>query len=482
MKNIFSPVKIGFIAVLMIILTACSVNVEDIDSRTAVSSFIRETQDIFAFGSADLDEILIKAKYEKVPKFGMMLEGELKQFKEVLDMDVPVYYAVQGPMNNNDMPEATYAFLSVKNTDLFVEDLVKRGFDIDEKAEIKTGQDEGFAIGIRGKLAIVIVKDGDFDGEKMLKEAFAKTEGDPAEDRVNQILDSKGDLVFGVNMASLYNTSNTDLSKLSKDKQKEIEEMVNDSYIETVVRFEDGAAVIETKNYFSQKLKDRMFLKSDPKAPLLAKLGKGAPRMGVAINIDMDKMQQFMDEFSPDAADELARAMGGPGQIALMAGGKDGLAGLFDGRFGFVLYSDGQNEPDFNFFIGLRKNGVGLAEMGKGFIEESDGKFEVTANSAALYSNPSYAPPGKLQLPQGCEKFGKSAVSGFISFEGLNFDEMDLEGEENLIRSIRYITIDYNNDGGTIYLKAKDGKENVLEQFVQQMVTSMTEEINHMPI
>ena len=109
---------------------------------------------------------------------------------------------------------------------------------------------------------------------------------------------------MGVNVASLYNTSDTDLSKLDKKKQKEIEDMVADSYVQTIFKFEDGAATIETKNFFSDALMKRMFLNADGKAPLLAKLGKGDPRFGLSVNIDMKKMQAFMDEFSPDAADE----------------------------------------------------------------------------------------------------------------------------------------------------------------------------------
>ena len=59
-------------------------------------------------------------------------------------------------------------------------------------------------------------------------------------------------------------------------------------FIGTIVKFEDGAAIIETKNYFSDALKAKMFFNSDSKAPVLSKLGKGNARVGFSTNIDID--------------------------------------------------------------------------------------------------------------------------------------------------------------------------------------------------
>ncbi len=481
MIKIKSLIHLSFVAVLFSVLMACSTSESSIDTKTAVSSFLSKNDNIVAFGSADLDEILTKADYKSIPKLGMILSGEVESFKNLIDLDAPVYYAMEGPMNKEGVPEVTYGFLKVKSQDSLVERLVKMGYDIDETAELKVGQDEGFAVGIKNGLAIVAFKDGDFEAKEMLEKAFAMTEGDASGGKIDEILGAEGDIVMGVNVASLYNTSNTDLGKLDKDKIKEIEAMVAGSYVQTVFKFEDGAGIIETKNFFSDELSKRMFMNSDGKAPLMAKLGKGNPRFGVSVNIDMKKMQAFLDEFSPDAADQLARSMGGPAQMALMAGGSDGLAGIFNGKFGMVMMDDengrGIKEPDFSMFIGLAPRGVDLGKMAQDFLSYGDSDVQLDQSGLSVFSNPSYAPPGKMNLPKGCENFGKNGINVFMNFDGLDFDDLDLEDEANVIRIIKYITVEYNNDGGRIYIKAKDGKENLLEQAMKEIVNELADEI-----
>lgn len=481
-RLIHYPIQLMLIAFLLG-FSACSTDVNSIDSRTAVSSFLRENPNVFAFGSVDLEEILTKANYNKIPKVGIIIGGEIKAMKEVLDMDSPVYYAIEGPVDNDGIPAATYAFLKVKDQDKLVADLEKRGFHIDKDGDIKIGQDEGYAMGVRGSLAIIVAKDGDFDGKELLADAFKKTEGDPASDKVNEILDSKGDIVMGVSIESLYNTSDTDLSDLSDAKKKKLEAMVKDSYVQTTMRFENGAAILETKNIFSPELKKRMFFKSDGGAAILSNLGSGSPRMGVAANIDMKKLKDFMDEFSPNAMSDLTRSMGGMVQLALAAGGKDGVAGIFDGRLGLMMFSDGgMEEPQFNLFVGLKKNGVGLAEMGRDFIGSEAATFNVSSNGVQIFTSEEFSSGGRVKLPRGCENFGKTGFSAFISFEGLDYDDMDLDAGQNFVRAIDYATFEYTNEGGKIYVKAKNGQENVLEQIIREMMSAMSEDISRMSI
>ena len=87
-------------------------------------------------------------------------------------------------------------------------------------------------------------------------------------------------------------------------------------------------------------------------------------------------------------------------------------------------------------------------------------------------------------LPNGCEKFGKSGISAFINFEDIDINEFDFQiaSGERLLKIVNSITLYYNNEGGRIVLKAKNGKENILEQTVDLILKEFANELNSITI
>jgi hypothetical protein len=487
MKYLYILFNFVSFILLGLVMFSCS-DSSQIDPKDAISSFINNNDAIVAFGTVDLKGILDKVDYENVPKIGKLLSTEVTTIERFIDLKSPLYYAMQGPLDLDGSPEATYAFLGVLNSDSLAVELTQRGFDIGIKNEIQFCQDGDIAIGIKENLAIVVSKSSDFDTEKLITETFAKVDGTISGGSVDEILSQEGDFVLGVNMHSLYTTSNTDLGNLDDDMKRELDEALMNTYVQTVIKFEDGAAILETKNYFSDKLKGQMFFNSDESAPIVAKLGKGKARFGLSMNLDMKKMQAFIDAYSPETMQDLASLMGGPAQMALMAAGDDGLAGLFNGKFGIVMLGDpdldGALVPDFNFYLGLAPRGQDLAQMAKGMLDYAMAEVSLDKDGISGYSNSSYSPGynGKIVLPKGCENFGKSGISAFINFEGLDFDEMDLEGGGNVLRVVKYITFDYDENGGRLYIKAKEGKENILKQAIGVLVEEFSSEITGISI
>lgn len=486
MKNTYLTLKVIAVAFILGLIASCSGSSADQNTKDALSSFLNDNDAIVGFGNADLKAILNKSDYKNVPKIGKLLDGEMATLEKLIDFNAPVYYALEGPFDKDGSPAVTYAFLSVKSTDSLIAELTQRGFDVNEKKGMHYCSDGDVSIGVKGPLAIVVSKKGDYDSAKVLASAFKKTEGKVSGGKVDEILNVDGDIVLGMNVATLYNTSDTDLSKLSKEKQEELKTLVKDSYVQTVMKFEDGAAIIETKNFFSKELSDRMFFKSDNKAPIVAKLGQGTPRFGLSINLDLKKMQGLVTDFSPDAMDELGKAMGGPAQMALMMAGDDGFAGLFNGQFGVVMVGDPDMVegaiPDFNVYLGLEKKGKSLGNMAKDMMSYGSTEIKLTDDGLSASTNPIYASAGsaKLNLPEGCEDFGKSGISAFINLDGINLDDLDLEGEAKVLKVVKYITFEYNENGGRLYIKAKEGQENVLKQTMNVLIEEFSSEINKM--
>ncbi len=485
MKNINSIFKVVLVGLFLIVLSACGKSNSG-TSKDAASAFLSQNENIIVFGNTDLKAILTKSDYTNIPKLGKLLSTEFSALDKVIDFSVPLYYAVEGPIDNAGNPAATYAFITLKDQDKFIAEMTGRGFDFYNTGDLNYSEDGDFAIGIKNKIAIVVVQNADYEVESLMVDVFKKAESDLSGGATDEILGESGDLVFGMNIASLYSTSNTDLSDLSEEKKKSLKALVKDSYIQTVVKFEDGAAIIETKNFFSDELKEKMFFNSDSGAPVIAKLGKGNARAGFSMNVDMVKLQALVDEYSPEAISELARSMGGTAQFALATTGSD-MSKIFSGKLGVVMLGDlggnGTMVPDFNVFLGLQPKGRDIGEMAKEMMSYSVEDVQLDKDGLTLSSSSdNVSKNGGLIFPKGCEDFAKSGVNAFINLEGVDFDSMDLEGEANVLRVIQYITFEYDNDGGRIYIKAKKGKENILKQSMDVLVKELEAEINNMAI
>lgn len=473
---------------LVLVLMSCGTKNENRPLKDSLSAFLKDNKTIVAFGEVDIHTILKKSSYETVPKFGLLVKKELEGLRGEINVDAPIYFALEGPIAKDGTPTTTYAFLEVKNADSLNANLTERGFDIEEDGETFFHASGDVAFGFKNNLLIIVSKKGEFDGKKLADEAFDKATGEIAGGKIDQILSAKGDLVMGVNIENLYGTSNTELSDLSKEKQKKLQKMVSNSFVQSTLNLEAGAAVFETKNLFSPDLAKQMFFKNDGGAKIISSLGTGNPRMGVSANLDMKKMQGFLDEFSPSALDGLAESMGGPVQFALMTAGDDGLAGLFSGQLGVVLVGEtiggGSMVPDFNFFVGMEKGGKTLANGAKTFLSAGMAQVDLTDKSLAGYTNKNFIPMAgkKISIPRGCEVFGKKGVTMFVNLDGMDMSQFDFQEEEKLIYLVKYMTFEMDNNGSRLYLKAKDDKENVMKQMVTLLVEELSDKISGMSL
>lgn len=481
MKKIF-----GLLA-LLILVASCGGNKENRPLNEYASAFVKDNKAVVAFGKADLNSILTKTDYKKVPKIGVVIQKELDELKKSLNTETPVYFALEGPFLEDGTPTSTYAFFDVKNEDSLVAKLTVQGFDLEKQGDFHFFQSGDVSFGVRKNLGILISKKDEFDGAKMLESAFDKVKDDLSEGKVDQILNASGDIVMGVSIENLYGTSNTDLSKLSKEKQASLNKMVTDSYVQTTFKFENGAAIVETKNLFSEDLKKRMFFKKDPNAGVLARLGTGNPKLGLATNLDMKKFQSFLDEYSPNTLKDLGESMGGPAQFALATGGDAGLAGLLTGELGVVMVGEPnamEGLSDFNFFVGIGKNGKTLAESMKNLLSLGMAQVDLDGKGLSAYSNAQYIPQAgkKISIPKGCEVFGKKGITGFIYLEGVDLSSFEFEDAAKVITIIKYVTFEFDENGGKLYIKAKDGKENVLKQAIDVLVEELSGKISGMAI
>jgi hypothetical protein len=100
--------------------------------------------------------------------------------------------------------------MKVKNPDDLAKELEEeRGFLVESQGDIRYAEDNEFILGFRDDLAIAIIQSEEFDAGKLIEEAFLATQGEMSIGKQHKILQAKGDFVIGMNLESLYETSNT---------------------------------------------------------------------------------------------------------------------------------------------------------------------------------------------------------------------------------------------------------------------------------
>lgn len=482
------PVFIG-----LTLLTACSGKSKGREVRTYVSAFLKDNATIVAFGKADLSAILEKADYRNIPKLNVLLTDEVNQFNKSLDMKTPVHFALEGPFDPKGTPATVYAFMDVRNADSLVDKLTSLGLNVEESGDLQVALNGDIAIGVRNDLAILISKKGTYDGKALLAAAFEKTTGDESGGKTDQILQEKADIVIGTSLQNLYATSNTDLSKLNETKQKELQALVADSYLQTAFRFEKGQAVIETENLLSDALQRRMFFGQDNSADILNKLGKGKARLGLAMNLDMEKIESFMDDFAPEFKQQLTKSSFQL-QIAMATLGDKPFTNLLSGKLGFVMVGDalkdGSITPEINFHVGLGKKGKSLADLALGFFsmesgaKSADGSFSYSGmdfriNEQEVTGNTKNAGAGvnTLIIPQGGENFGKAGITGFMNLEGLDIRAFGFSDGAKALNAVSYISLTADNKGSRILIKGRNDHENILKQIVNVYIQDIQSQI-----
>ena len=452
-----------------------------------VSAFISDNDSIVVFGKLDYMNMLTKAEYEKAPKIGPIVSSVVNEFQKVINTNEPFYFALSGPLRKDGAPNIGYAFLSVINADSLVKALTQKGYDLDKEGDLYYTHLNDMSIGVKNHLAILFFDKGKEVKLDRIQSTFKKTEGKISNEKQQEILLANGDMVFGYNIENIFKSSTTQIDNLKDDLKLELENMVKDSYGHVAFHFENGKARVVVENDYSEKLKKELFFKKDEEGGITKKLGKGSPRIGLSMNVDMKKIQSFINKYLPGTIDDLARSFGGPAQMALMMGGQDALAGLLNGEFGLVMFGEpdqfGATVPSFNTYIGLGGKGKSLAEMGVSLLEQNNIKAVVDNKGLTCFSSPDYISTdgSSLELPKGCQFYGKKSFTGFMNLEGMDLTSFQLSGGLKLVELVESIHFEFDEDGGELILETINKKDNVLKQSVDFMLDEFESQLNTMP-
>lgn len=458
-----------FILTLTIVLTGCSGNDKGaINLEETTSKFIAGNGNIVFFGKADLKGMLVKTNYkEKDEKVDTLISSELKILEHSLNLKQSVFYAVEGPLSKDGSPAATYLFMEATSDTALINELERRGYPVEETKDFSYTEDGDFAMGIKDQLVFAVIKSGQSEAKKDLSKMRKQLKEKVAGGKVDEILAQEADIVIGTSLQKLYETSSTDLEKLDKKKRDELKAMVDDSYIQTTFKFEKGMAEIEAKNLFSTKLMELMPFRSDDSGKLLAKVNKGSgtPVAGFAMDMDVAKMEKFVNSYSPETIEAIFQSFGMAGN---MFGGLPVASMVATGQAIGLFTADMENNAmHANAFVGMSKLG---SDIGKDQLEKTGVTeyFQLEQDNDGLRASFTFGmgqndKKQTIQLPAECKDFGKKGMMAFLYLNNVNMEDFGMFGSFEMLEDVEYVIFNADNEGAKLVIKSKKKDVNILE-------------------
>lgn len=467
--NKFRQIAYFLVFVIAVVITGCSgdnkgaVNLEEVTSK-----FIKGNGNIVFFGKADLKGMLDKTNYKtKDEKVDTLISSELLNLSRALNLDQSVYYAVEGPLKEDGSPAATYLFMEATSDTALINELERRGYPIEETRDFNYTEDGDFAMGIKDQLVFAVVKGGQSEAKKDLTKMRKELKADASGGKVDEILAQKADVVIGTSLQNLYETSSTDLEKLDAAKKDELKAMVNDSYIQTTFKFEKGMAEIEAKNLFSDELMAIMPFKSDDSGKLLAKVNKGSgtPIAGFSMDMDVTKMEKFVNSYSPETIDAIFQSFGMAGN---MFGGLPVASMVTTGQAIGLFTADMENNAmHANAFVGMSKLG---SDIGKDQLEKTGMTeyFQLDKDEDGLRASFTFGmgendKSQTIKLPEVVKDFGKNGVMAFVYLNDVSMEDFGMFGSFEMLEDVEYAVFTADNAGAKLVIKSKKADVNILE-------------------
>ena len=493
MKNLNLIFAFGIIG--LFVFSSCSGKGDERNAQDATSALVQQNQNIIAFGKVKGMDILNKVDYKHIPKANVLLGAQIQMWSKGFKTDAPIYYALEAPLAEDGTPATVFAMMDVTNKDSLVSVISEMGYAMEKAGEIEYFQENDVTFGVRNNLFILLSKKAPYDGKAAIEKAFTDSEGDLSEGKAAEILASEADIVNGISIERLYGTANTSLNKLSQAKKDELKELVADGFISSEVRFENGKASFESKNLFSDALKDRLFFSDNNGKTLVNKLGSGNAWMGVAANIDMRKFEKFVNDFAPDGNKKLTENLPGEAAFLLMALGPNAYSSMLSGQMGMVATGNPNAAFgmvfEFNAFLGLGKQGDSIRQMMEENLAGSPKKGDayIMDNTAVaprkdgiyIYSTTNTG-KGKLTVPAYAKNFGEKTFSMFIAFDKMDIKSLELDDEMKVLEIMESFNASADRNGSMAVLTTKKKNANILKQVADFYVVTMKDKIDNLGI
>lgn len=470
-----------FLLPLLVLFVACGKK-NDLSAESALSAIIAKNDKIISFGHISPLQLLNKSGVQKLPKINLLVGAQIALWEKGIDLERPIYYAVEGLNVAQEM--TTYAVLNIKNKDSLNDVIAEMGYTLEKHADFMYYQENDVTFGYDDHILIMLVKKGDYDGKTLLAQTFETAKGDLSEGKVADILATEGDLVSGMSIERIFKQSNPLIGTLTEKQKNELSELTNDGYIQSALSFENGEMRWTSKNLYSDELKDRFYTEKGPISGVKNRLKGGNAWMGLALNIDMKKTNDFINEFAPNFFKEIAKNLSSEAKLLMLSLGDKALSKLLSGEFAFVKTGNPEKTLDMSKnFSGFIGNGSdkSLLPMIMDIAAQKNYVFKNLTEKVQFTNRPGYVAfkakedndNRPVKLPGFATNFGKSSIYFFVDFKEMT-KQFELPNELQIMTILDYALVDGTRDETIMVIKVKDSNKNILQQIADFYMKQFT--------
>lgn len=476
------------------VLIGCNKSTSDLNSDVAL--FVSSSEDVVGYGYVNLVAIKGKAQLSQIPTIGEFVNKEMESIENSLKLSDKIHFAAEGPLNNDGLPKFAYVFMTVENEDSTLQMFEKMGFFFEKEGDLMVSYDMNMAVGFNENTAVLVSGNFGDDPKQKLMNAFStfngKEKNAEKNEHVTEILAQTTDILIAGNLENLYKTSNTSLNDLEEKDQAEIKEMVKDGHAFLTIDFNNGD--LTAKLDFSRvndKLKEQSFFKENIASDILKNIGPGEPIVAMAMSLDVEKLEKFMKEYSPNSEKSLYSSFGPIGEIFSTLA-EDDISNLLNGNIGVMMNNDVPHDtsngeayvPNSKMYVGLGKNPQNMkdliqtyaeaeqiADLGEGYYKIDKSLMLMKEESIILHSNDTSRTQfktGEMKSVDGMEDFGDTPFSLFVDLKKLSYIEVfDKRDQFGVVLSIAdYLSMTADNEQIVLKLVLKNKNENILKQVI----------------
>ncbi len=494
-KHLFG---ITFLAFLMV---SCGGNNEDKDLQGSFVSLVTNQKDVVGYGYLDVESILNKGNFTSLDGIGSIVESNYIRVANAINAKEKIYYALTGPLERDGMPTSFIVLSKVKNRDSVRKVFTEMGYSFELEKDMLVHYDMTTAIGIDDNFIVMASTNPQGDAKQVMLNAFDNMDKKDRDERITAVIEEETDYLVASHLQNLYETSSTSLSDLPEEQQKEIEAMVENSHVSTSLTFGNGELVVHANtSRVSEAMKKAYFFKEDGAGKVAQSIGPGKPIVAMAGALDIAKMEEFLNRFSPNATKQLYKKFG-LGGFFLQAMGPKGVSSLFSGDIGFNLLGVEDDFATFgglatiNGYLGFGENGANLKDLihsyaENGQVEDLEGGYYkmdeaigyVTDNELFFHSNDSVKERFRVEpitKVDGMNDFGVEPVSFYVDMKQISSMNLtNMSQAEAMLELADYLTLNANPDGITLRLSMKNQSENVLLQIVNAAAEQFKSQIS----